>query len=72
MIGGIADRSTQLRQVVGVNALEHRRSVLAQALRIYLVDVAQALAGVAEAGAAVGIEAELINAARHLGAEFFQ
>ncbi|MNE48369.1 hypothetical protein D3C80_1428280 [compost metagenome] len=72
LLGRVTHRTSYTLQVVGMDALEHHGGVLAQHLQIDLVDVVEALAGIGKAGLAVGVQTVLIDAARHLRAEFFQ
>ncbi|MNN25850.1 hypothetical protein D3C81_1393390 [compost metagenome] len=55
-----------------MNTLENYRGVLMQQLQVDLVDIEQPLAGIGETRVAVGVEAILINAARHLGTKLLQ
>ncbi len=62
----VHDARLDHREVVGVQALVHRRRVLAHLLGRHLIDVAHRLAGEGEARAAIGIQAELVDHPRHL------
>ncbi|CAM4140345.1 hypothetical protein PSRE111525_27710 [Pseudomonas reidholzensis] len=72
MLGRVAHRAPHPLQVIRVDPLEHPRGILAQQLQVDFVDFVQPLAGVGEAGATIGVQAVLIDPARHLGTEFFQ
>ena len=67
-----AYRRTHSLQIQRVNALQDRARILLQHAQLDFIDIAHAFAGIDETPVVLGLQGELEDATRHMGAEFFQ